>query len=221
MECHLYAVETLIPILIIGGGMSRDILPLTKFFPKALLEVNKDLTILDYQMSMFKKNNFSNIYMIIGYRGKDVKKHCEKKNYNMQFFVDKTFNVFYSQTRAMYEVKKEISTILTPFISIFSDVLFNQKTLNSLLGCNADICYIRGHKSMIKWSKKGIETYFKLLEGNNKLLYNDGIDLAFAEMRTNKNLTTKNLMGDWMVDIDNIDDYNTIKTKNLRKLLSY
>ena len=71
-------------LVILCGGKGLRLKSLTKKFPKPLLKIN-NIPFLDYLINFYQKYNFKKIYLLAGYKGNQIKKLYDKKNFN---FID-------------------------------------------------------------------------------------------------------------------------------------
>lgn len=71
-------------LVILCGGKGLRLKSLTKKFPKPLLKIN-NIPFLDYLINFYQKYNFKKIYLLAGYKGNQIKKMYDKKNFN---FID-------------------------------------------------------------------------------------------------------------------------------------
>ena len=71
-------------LVILCGGKGLRLKSLTKKFPKPLLKIN-NIPFLYYLINFYQKYNFKKIYLLAGYKGNQIKKMYDKKNFN---FID-------------------------------------------------------------------------------------------------------------------------------------
>ena len=61
-------------LIILAGGLATRLRPLTDKIPKSMVLVN-GLPFIDYQLKLFKKNNFKKIIICLGYKGDMIKQY--------------------------------------------------------------------------------------------------------------------------------------------------
>ena len=66
--------------IILAAGRGSRLKRTTKSIPKGLVKLNKDKTILDFQIEILDKFKNSKIFVVVGYKSKKIKKHYKKKN---------------------------------------------------------------------------------------------------------------------------------------------
>lgn len=132
--------------------------------PKALIKIG-DKTILDYQLEIIRKVGLSNICIVRGYAGDKFKKD-DITYYNNPDFIKK---------HSLHSLMKARDNMDNGFILIYSDILFNESILRSLLNSTGDIVLLvdssyRYHKHEIDKkldlvvSKKKSSTYYRTLQ---------------------------------------------------------
>ena len=66
--------------IILAAGRGSRLKRTTKSIPKGLVKLNKDKTILDFQIEILDKFKNSKIFVVVGYKSKKIKKHFQQKN---------------------------------------------------------------------------------------------------------------------------------------------
>ena len=104
--------------------------------PRALIEINGK-TILERQMEVLKKVGLNNIVVIKGYRGELFKRE------NIKYYTDKNYEKKYI-VNSLFCAEEMINS---PFILIYSDILFNENIIRNLLKVgeknkNADVILV-------------------------------------------------------------------------------
>ncbi|MFP3318275.1 MAG: nucleotidyltransferase family protein [Thermoplasmata archaeon] len=77
--------------IIFVGGYGKRLRPLTDKIPKVLLEIKRNYTILDKQLLDFKYSGINNIYLLVGYKWKLIKKRYGDfwNGININYLVEK------------------------------------------------------------------------------------------------------------------------------------
>jgi len=178
---------------------------------KALLEIKDNYTVLDNQMETLLNNNLTNIYIVLGYRGDEIKQYCKQKRYNVKFLVDPDWeHGSYSSARTLWEIRDVLLSSSLPIITLYHDVVLGDETVKWLLCCKADVCCVKNSQNIIKWSKRGLEELIRILGSDDKYKYNwDGLSYpVWGKIRWNNNLTWETV---WYVPLFNICNDNNYK----------
>ena len=69
-------------LVILCGGKGSRLKKLTKNIPKPLLKIN-NIEFLNYIINFYQKYNFRKIYLLAGYKGRQIKKKFDKKLFNL------------------------------------------------------------------------------------------------------------------------------------------
>lgn len=69
---------------ILCGGYGKRLWPLTNALPKALLEIKKNYTILDRQLTQMKQSKVKEVYLLTGYLHEKIKERYGKKWNDME-----------------------------------------------------------------------------------------------------------------------------------------
>ena len=155
-----YSKEQRISVIIPAAG--KD----SKFedIPKALIRIG-DKTILEYQLEIIRKIGLRNICIIRGYAGE---KFDQK---DIMYYDNPDFDKMHS-LHSLFCAKDSMDE---GFLLIYSDILFNEHILNSLLNCSGDIVLLvdnsyRYHKHEIDKkldlviSRKKMSSYYRTLQ---------------------------------------------------------
>lgn len=65
--------------MILCGGYGKRLFPLTQTLPKVLLELKKGYTILDHQLSLYRRAGIKRVYLLAGYRAEEIEKRYGKR----------------------------------------------------------------------------------------------------------------------------------------------
>ncbi|RPG53585.1 MAG: hypothetical protein CBE48_001060 [Flavobacteriales bacterium TMED288] len=69
-------------LVILCGGKGTRLKSLTKNTPKPLLKINK-IPFLDYLLNFYQRYYFKKIYLLAGYKAKEIKKKYQNKKFNL------------------------------------------------------------------------------------------------------------------------------------------
>ena len=117
--------------IIVAAGTGSRLGELTKHLPKSLVDVNGK-SILERQISLFKKFGIDEIFIITGYKN-------DKINFsNVNYIYNSDFRIT-EQIGSLMKAKKEISNEL---IISFGDILFEEKILKTLLEKKGDFVLV-------------------------------------------------------------------------------
>lgn len=100
---------------VLCGGLGKRLRPLTDNIPKPLLEIGRNLTILDRLIMQMKHANISEIYLLAGYRHeKLVKRYGENwKNVRIHYIVeDKPRGTLYAINSLLKSVESDLYLVM-------------------------------------------------------------------------------------------------------------
>jgi NDP-sugar pyrophosphorylase family protein len=60
--------------MILCGGYGKRLFPLTRGLPKVLLELRKGYTLLDHQLSLYRRAGIRRVYLLAGYRAEEIRR---------------------------------------------------------------------------------------------------------------------------------------------------
>ena len=126
-------------LAILAAGKGTRMLPLTKKRPKPLLKVNKR-PFLYYLLKNVKAAGFSDISLVVGYKGKMIKDWANKNNYNITFVKQEKQN---GTAHAISKLKSWSGK--EDFAAVTGDNLFSPNDLKKLKE-NDNFCYVLGQK---------------------------------------------------------------------------
>ena len=66
-------------VVILAGGLGTRISEYTKIIPKPMIPIN-DVPILIHIINHYRKYNFNNFYIAVGYKSKIIKDYFKKKS---------------------------------------------------------------------------------------------------------------------------------------------
>lgn len=155
-------------IIIIAAGSSTRLAKEIPNVPKGLLKIS-DKSIIDFQLDLFKKNHLSDVTIITG----PDKKKFELKDVNcIQDYEFQNHDVLGSLMAAKSIMNDELLTS-------YSDIIFNEKILHSMLDFKGDI----GIAVDLDWEKKYVNrTQHPKNQADNVLMENNKI------LRVKKNI---------------------------------
>lgn len=151
-------------VVILAGGPNRPGLwnDYYAVIPKPIMQVFEGKSVLDYQM---KALSGFNIFIVVGFQSEKVIKYCAERDYKVNFIYDKGWDKEYSSARTFLEIAPQLLA-MDECIILYGDVIFEKQTLQYLIDSKADICRIRDHDEMMKFTRHGLaETIKKLSEG--------------------------------------------------------
>ena len=120
-----------IPIIIPAAGEDPSLSSILNGKPKSMFEI-AGKTLLDWQISALNNNNLTNITVITGYKGREMKAEGitfqENKNHKRD-----------SELHSLMEARKKMTT---GFIMLYSDILFEDSIMSKILTCQEDIVLV-------------------------------------------------------------------------------
>jgi NDP-sugar pyrophosphorylase family protein len=77
--------------MILCGGYGKRLFPLTSKVPKVLLEIERGYTLLDYQLSLYRKAGVEKVYLLAGYLAGEIRKRYgnEHEGVELEYVVEK------------------------------------------------------------------------------------------------------------------------------------
>jgi len=118
-------------IIIPAAGETVELKPIIGELPKALIKINEK-TILEHQISLFKKFGLNDINVIIGY---------QKNKFNIPK-VNYIENLEYNSTGILHSLMKAKEKMSRGFIYVMSDLLIDEKLIKELLERKDDIILV-------------------------------------------------------------------------------
>ena len=118
--------------VILAAGLGSRLRPLTNEKPKCLLELNKNFTILDYQINSLlnvAKLEPSDIFIVTGYKKDIIEKHLKNKGLGD---INIIFNEYYDKYNNIYSFYLIKSFVKSDFYLFNGDTLFDRKILENL-----------------------------------------------------------------------------------------
>ena len=147
--------------IILAAGSSTRLRPITESLPKGLLKINGS-TIIQRQIEGFRKNGISEIIIIIG-------PNAEKFNFDDVTYV-KDLN--YEKHDVLGSLMTEKSEMNSEIITSYSDIIFDDSIINSLLKFKGDI----GIAVDLAWEEKYLNrTEHPKEQADNVLIENNKI----------------------------------------------
>ncbi|MCB9805874.1 phosphocholine cytidylyltransferase family protein [Candidatus Nomurabacteria bacterium] len=124
--------------IIMAGGPSSRLRPLTKYIPKCMLKVNihEDTTIIDTQIIMLNHFGIKDIVVVTGFAADKLKNHLSKYKgvVNIKFVNNKKYLETYP-AYAFWLTKKYLNDT---FIYLNGDVVFHPKVLQMIIKSKKD-----------------------------------------------------------------------------------
>lgn len=119
--------------IILAAGKAPRLLPLTKDTPQCLLRV-KGKPILQHQIEAIRNAGIRDIDVICGYKADKVEAFCKKMGINTHL------NPFYAVSGMAMTLWVARDMLKDGFILLYSDILFQPKTVSGLLAKKGDVC---------------------------------------------------------------------------------
>jgi len=161
------------------------------------------------------------VNIVVGYKADLIKEHCKKRGYDVKFIYDSTYGKSYNAGRTLMNISNELLSAELPIITTYGDNVISPRLFKKFLETEADICMVDGHVALLKFSKRGIEEFFKVMRTFDLRLHDetlgmyggkDGDTFIFSTLNKIKeegNITVKNVFGN-MWDIDEPSDRSKI-----------
>lgn len=116
--------------IILAAGRSSRLYPLTLEKPKCLLELDNELCMIDYQISVLRSCGIDDIVVVVGYKKEMIMEHL--KDQSIQFIAYDDY-AKYNNIHTFYHIRESLND---DAIILFSDVLFSKKLIQKLMDAN-------------------------------------------------------------------------------------
>ncbi len=154
-------------IVILCGGKSTRLYPLTKKIPKSMTEINKK-PFLEHQLRLLKKNHIFDIVLCIGYKGGQIKKYFED---GRKFWVKMKYSSDKKRLLGTGGALKKAENLLEDvFLVMYGDsyLPFNfQKAINFFMGVNK-LGLMTVFKNINKYESSNLEVKGNLVKSYSK-----------------------------------------------------
>jgi len=121
--------------LILAAGNSKRMMPLSKYKPKCLIEINSK-TMLAYQLDAIIQCNISELIIVIGYLGHRIVNYVKNKGYSRKVKITFVENKQFTETGSCYSLWCAREHIREGYIHFNSDLVFDPKLLKRLIEAN-------------------------------------------------------------------------------------
>ena len=128
-------------VIFIAAGSSTRLGTKTLNFPKGLLKINNN-SIIGIQLDLFKNKKISDIIIITG-------PNADKFNFNNVTYVNDTNHKKHDVLGSLMVAKSHMNDEM---ITTYSDIIFDEKILNSIMEFKGDI----GIAVEVNWEKRYI-----------------------------------------------------------------
>jgi len=168
-------------VIIIGAGSGSRIGDFAKNIPKSLIEIN-DKTILERQVSLFRKNGLNEIIVITG---------PNKKKFNLSD-ITYIFDSKYAEHDILGSLMEVKNYFNDDVIVTYSDIIFDESILHQVLESKSDI----GIVVDFDWEKSYVNrTEHPKSEAENVLVDNTGSVLQIRKNIQNINKNVAEFLG--------------------------
>ena len=206
-----------IDLIILAGGIGRRIKKFTKKIPKPLIKINNKI-FLEILIRNFSKYNFENIYILAGYKGRQIYNKFNNKIFNftrIKCFIEK------KKLGTWGAVKNIKGIIKNNFILTNADSLINlnlHNFINKKINKNSNIkmilvknLYYKSNKTLtgLNLSKNRV-----ILNKHSKYMNGGVYYINKKILRTNKYLKFKSLENNIIPDLLKQQKIEGIKTNN-------
>jgi D-glycero-D-manno-heptose 1,7-bisphosphate phosphatase len=206
-----------IDLIILAGGIGSRIKKITKKIPKPLIKINNKI-FLEILIRNFSKYNFEKIYILTGYKGRQIYKKFNNKIFN--FIKIKCFNEKkkLGTWGAVNNIKKIVKNnfILTNADSLINLNLHN--FINKKVNKNVDIKMILvknlNYKSNKTLTGLNLSKNRVILNKHSKYMNGGVYYINKKILRTNKYIKFKSLENDIIPDLLKQKKIEGIKTNN-------
>lgn len=135
--------------IILAAGKGSRLMPLTKFIPKCLVEINGK-SIIEHQLSVLDNFDFNQINLVTGYRS-------NKLNY---LPCNKIFNPEFDSTNMLFSLSCASNTLNDEILISYGDSIYDNQMISKIIECKYDICIAND----INWKEYWMSRYENPLE---------------------------------------------------------
>jgi len=168
-------------VIIIGAGSGKRIGEFAKKIPKSLLKINGK-TILERQVSLFKKNNLNKIIVVTG---------PNKEKFDLKD-ISYVFDSKYSEHDILGSLMEARNFFNDELIVTYSDIIYDESVLQQILESKSDI----GIVIDFDWEKSYVNrTEHPKIEAENVLVDNSGNIIEIRKNIQNKNNNVAEFLG--------------------------
>ncbi len=133
--------------IILAAGKGQRLRPLTNDRPKCMVKY-KDRPIIDYLFDLFGKCGINKISVITGYQSEKLIQHLDDKT--PTFHLNKNFNTT-NMVESLFCAESEMDEDI---IISYSDIIYNEKVLTSLMASEASISVVIDKNWLKLWETR-------------------------------------------------------------------
>lgn len=152
--------------IIVAAGRALRLNSKSNEIPKCLLKLDRDTTILSYQLRNFKECGINEVVIVTGYCEEQIRRYCKEKIKNMS--IKYIYNPFFDITNIMASLWFARAEMNKAFIFSYSDILYDKQLLKDLLSCRYDITMAVDKKKTDEESEKILVDYRGLVKEVSK-----------------------------------------------------
>ncbi len=115
--------------IVLAAGAGTRLSPLTDSLPKCLVRV-RGTPLIDYQLEALQAVGVSDIVVVVGYEGDQVRRHCGSR----VRYID---NPLYQSTNSIYSLHLATAEMNTDTFLFNCDIVFDAQILQRMLVCTA------------------------------------------------------------------------------------
>lgn len=128
--------------------------------PKCLLNIG-GITLIDYQISCFKKIGINRIFIVTGYHFEMIQNHVTDNVIYIK-------NNDYASTNNLYSIWAARDFLNDDFICVYGDLFFEQPILENCINDNNDVCLVLERNTRNETMKARIDNNY-IVEVNKKI----------------------------------------------------
>jgi len=145
-------------------------------FPKVMIPLSDKYRILDYDMYLFSKYGLD-INIVVGYKADFIKQYCKDRQYKVNFINDPTYNKSYNVGRTLMNISDILLSEEPPIITSYGDNIILDYTFERFLKAEGDICTVDGKAALMKFNKRGIQEFFRVMKTFDLKLHNETLGM--------------------------------------------
>jgi len=199
--------------IILAAGRSSRLYPLTKNYPKCLLEVSEGKSIIELQISMLVDLGINDIVVVTGFESeKIVKRLGQKVRYH--------YYGRYMETNNLFTMNSIVDELNTETLILFSDIIISKELLRKCINSKDDFNLLIDDHDITDKTMRVLLTDGKIVDIGSHISTSkgDGNFIGIAKYSISGTKLLKNTIVNICKNNRYIDDYYTIAIAKISKM---